>query len=44
MKEPPAHMPDHYKYDLAVIDQLPITDRERERILGENTAKLLGLE
>lgn len=44
MKEPPTHMPDHYKYDLAVIEQLPITDREREMILGENTARLLGLD
>jgi len=42
-KGPPASTPDHYKYDLAVIEQLPIHDRERELILGGNIARLLGL-
>jgi hypothetical protein len=44
MKNPPEHLVDHYKYDLANIDQLPITDRQKEQILGENIAKLLGLD
>jgi hypothetical protein len=44
MKNPPEHLVDHYKYDLANIDQLPISDRQKEQILGENIAKLLGLD
>ena len=40
---PPASTPDHYKYDLAVVEQLPIHDREKDMILGGNIARLLGL-
>jgi len=42
-KRPPVSYPDHYKYDLAVIEQLPIHDREKDMILGGNIARLLGL-
>lgn len=42
-KRPPASYPDHYKYDLTVVEQLPIHDRERDLILGDNIARILGL-
>jgi predicted TIM-barrel fold metal-dependent hydrolase len=31
------------KEDAAVIEQLPILTREKERILGENARELIGL-
>ena len=42
-KRPPATFPDHYKYALEVIEQLPLHDREKDMILGGNIARLLGL-
>ena len=42
-KSPPATYPDHFKYDLAVIEQLPLHDREKDMILGGNIARILGL-
>ncbi|MCP4750514.1 MAG: amidohydrolase family protein [Proteobacteria bacterium] len=43
MKRPPERLADHMRYDLAVIERLPITDREKAMIRGENIAKVLGL-
>ncbi len=43
-KTPPTSYPDHYKYDLEVIEQLPIHDREKDLILGGNIARLLGID
>jgi len=42
-QRPPASYPDHYKYDLTVVEQLPIHDREKDLVLGGNIARLLGL-
>jgi len=44
MKQPPERLADHMCYDLAVIDRLPITDREKAMIRGENLAKVLKLD
>ena len=43
-KEAPPHTPDHYQYDIDIINQLPIDDRAREAILGGNLARLLKLD
>ncbi len=43
-KVPPTSYPDHYKYDLEVIERLPLHDREKDLILGGNIARLLGIE
>ena len=43
-ERPPISYPDHYKYNLAVIEQLPIHDQEKDLILGGNIASLLGIE
>ena len=43
-RRPPDSYPDHYKYDLSVIEKLPVHDREKDMILGGNIARLLGLD
>ena len=40
---PPDTFPDHYKYDLEVIEKLNIHDREKDLILGGNIARIYGL-
>jgi predicted TIM-barrel fold metal-dependent hydrolase len=43
-KHPPDTYPDHYKYDMEVIEQLPLHDREKDMILGGNIARLFGID